>query len=389
MRDKFSDSEQRFCVRHLYQNFHVLYKGETLKNQLWAIARSSTIPEWEFNMEKMKSLSKDAYAYLEEIPPNQWCRAFFSDFPKCDILLNNNSEVFNKYILEARELPILSMLEMIRSQIMNRIHTKQEECVKKWSGNICPKIQKKVDKNAELSNTCYILPAGKGVFQVTDKEHQYIVDLMAKHYECRRWQLTGIPCNHAISCLRSERTKPEDVVSFCYSTEKYMEAYGFNIMPVRDKASWVKMNGPKVNPPINEKKVGRPRRCRRKQPHELEGGTKISKHGVQMHCSYCQGVNHNKKGCKKRKEDIKAGKQQASAAPSQQHGNEDFMPLQVMPEVLNSQTSILTNQPSYDQLQSTILSSLTREVRQCFANFPFYSFIKQFSQFQCTFCRTL
>ena len=251
------------------------------------------------------------------------------------------------------------------------------------------KIQKKVDKNVELSNTCYILPAGKGVFQVTDKEHQYIVDLMAKHYECRRWQLTGIPCNHAISCLRSERTKPEDVVSFYYSTEKYMEAYGFNIMPVRDKASWVKMNGPKVNPPIYEKKVGRPRRCRRKQPHELEGGTKISKHGVQMHCSYCQGVNHNKKGCKKRKEDIKAGKQQASAAPSEQHGNEDFMPLQVMPEVLNSQTSILTNQPSYDQLQNTILSSLTREVRQCFANFPFYSFIKQFSQFQCTFCRTL
>ncbi|XP_066159838.1 uncharacterized protein [Oryza sativa Japonica Group] len=220
---------------------------------------------------------------------------------------------------------------------MNRIHNKQEECVKKWSGNICPKIKKKVEKNAEIANTCYVLPAGKGVFQVTEKEHQYIVDIIAKHCECRRWQLTGIPCNHAISCLRSERIKPKDVVSFCYSTEKFMEAYGFNIMPVRDKTAWAKMNGVKVNPPVYEKKVGRPSRCRRKQPQELEGGTKIFKHGVQLHCSYCQGVNHNKKGCKKRKEDIKSGKQQASA-PSLQPVQEDVMPLQVMPDILNSQT---------------------------------------------------
>jgi hypothetical protein len=94
--DVFNDAEHRFCVRHLYQNFHVLYKGETLKNQLWAIARSSNVIEWNKNMEKMKALNVQAHEYLEEIPPNTWCRAFFSDFPKCDILLNNSCEVFNK-----------------------------------------------------------------------------------------------------------------------------------------------------------------------------------------------------------------------------------------------------------------------------------------------------
>jgi len=52
--------------------------------------------------------------------PNTWVRAYFSEFPKCDILLNNNCEVFNKYILEARELPILSMLERIKTQLMTR-----------------------------------------------------------------------------------------------------------------------------------------------------------------------------------------------------------------------------------------------------------------------------
>jgi hypothetical protein len=106
----FPNSEHRFCVRHLYLNFQGHFKGENLKNQLWACARASTVTRWNKEMEKMKVLNKDAYAWLEKMPPNTWVRAFFSEYPKCDILLNNTCEVFNKYILEARELPILSML---------------------------------------------------------------------------------------------------------------------------------------------------------------------------------------------------------------------------------------------------------------------------------------
>jgi hypothetical protein len=37
-----------------------------------------------------------AYEWVEELVPNTWIKAFFSDFPKCDMLLNNHSEVFNR-----------------------------------------------------------------------------------------------------------------------------------------------------------------------------------------------------------------------------------------------------------------------------------------------------
>jgi hypothetical protein len=46
-----------------------------------------------------------------------------------------------RYILDAREMPILSMLEKIRCQVMNRIYIKQQEA--KWTGTICPKVKKK------------------------------------------------------------------------------------------------------------------------------------------------------------------------------------------------------------------------------------------------------
>lgn len=57
-----------------------------------------------------------------------------------------------------------------------------------------------------------------------------------------------------------------------------------------------KMNGVEVHPPMYEKKVGRPKKSRKKAPVELERETKITKHGVTMHCSICMSADHNKKG---------------------------------------------------------------------------------------------
>lgn len=78
-------------------------------------------------------------------------------------------------------------------------------------------------------------------------------------------------------------------------------------MPCSDRANWEKMNGPQVLPPAYEKKVGKPKKTRRKHPTEVQGknGPKLTKHGVIIHCSYCHEPNHNKKGCPMRKKGIK------------------------------------------------------------------------------------
>ncbi|XP_024310338.1 uncharacterized protein LOC112268650, partial [Brachypodium distachyon] len=104
------------------QNFAKKWKGDVFKNKLWAIARSYTHADWMRNMEEIKLLDEAAHDYLEAIEPSAWYRAFFGEFPKSDILLNNNCEVFNKYILDARELPILSMLEKIKKQAHDKAY---------------------------------------------------------------------------------------------------------------------------------------------------------------------------------------------------------------------------------------------------------------------------
>jgi hypothetical protein len=61
MQTVFPDSEHRHCVRHIYQNYHKKHKGETLKNDLWAIERSTNIPSWQKHMDKLEADSPSAF----------------------------------------------------------------------------------------------------------------------------------------------------------------------------------------------------------------------------------------------------------------------------------------------------------------------------------------
>jgi hypothetical protein len=141
-----------------------------------------------------------------------------------------------RYILDVRELPILSMLERIKQKVMTRFYNKQNE-LKDFVGTICSKFRKKVSKFIDLANVCYVLPSRSGVFQDMDRDYQYIVDLIAKTCDCRKWNLSGIRCKHGISCLRHERIPPEAGVNQCYTIDSFNRAYGRNIMPCKDMTS--------------------------------------------------------------------------------------------------------------------------------------------------------
>jgi hypothetical protein len=85
-----------------------------LKELLWNATSSYTGVDFRYQMEEIKKVNPVAFDYLNKIDPSGWSRAWFSDYPKCDLLVNNTCECFNSYILKARDKPILTMLEMIR-----------------------------------------------------------------------------------------------------------------------------------------------------------------------------------------------------------------------------------------------------------------------------------
>jgi hypothetical protein len=271
-----------------------------LKNDLWAIAKSTNIPTWQRNLDKMKDDSEDAYNWVQELAPNTWVKAFFSDLSKCDMLLNNHSEVFNSYILQARELPVLSMLDNIFHKICNRMVTKDDES-DKWHGTICPKIKKEVEKATELAKACRVKVAAADLFHVWSGEYEreYNVDLKARTCDCNRWQLSGIPCHHAIACCRTMRKDPDQYVHSCYSIEAYKRAYAYKLVPPRARVFWEKQPGMQIHPPLYTKVMGRPKKNRKKTPEEVitkDGAKTLTRGGLTMHCSICGKADHNKKG---------------------------------------------------------------------------------------------
>lgn len=106
-------------------------------------------------MKEMKKMSPDAHKWLEGKPPSHWSKSHFSTQSKCDMLLNNLCESFNKFILNARDKPILTMMETIRTKLMQGIAIKSAKA-EKYVGPLCPNIQKKkLDKVILDSVKCW------------------------------------------------------------------------------------------------------------------------------------------------------------------------------------------------------------------------------------------
>jgi len=99
-------------------------------------------------MGELRNINPRAFNWSVAIPRESWCKHAFSMYPRCDVLMNNLSESFNSTILLARDKPIISMMEWIRSYIMSRFATLREK-VNAYSGVVMPKPQKGLDREIE------------------------------------------------------------------------------------------------------------------------------------------------------------------------------------------------------------------------------------------------
>ncbi|KAK8646817.1 hypothetical protein V6N13_120587 [Hibiscus sabdariffa] len=299
----FPHSQHRKCVRHLYSNFKNVagFKGKNLKDALWKAARSTYKKEFEDAMSELKTISPDAFNWLKEKDPSQWSKSHFRTLCKSDMLLNNFSECFNKLILDARDKPILTMMEMIRNYLMHKMAQKKE-VADKYIGTLCPKIQKKLDLAIEHSARCWPTRAGDQMYQVScGPSNQHAVDLKCFTCTCRKWDLTGIPCSHAVSCMVLENLKPESFVHSCYKIETQQLIYKSLIKPMRGPNQWVTdTTCEPVLPPKLRRPPGRPKTKRKREADEAPqtSTSRFTKRGVKMYCSKCGKSGHNKRTCK-------------------------------------------------------------------------------------------
>ena len=175
-------------------------------------------------MDELKNISEYAYNYLMNIDRGSWSRAWFNTAPKCDLLVNNLCECFNAYILNARDWPIISMLEMIRKKLMKKYQAKRDG-IRTMTSRLCPRIVVKLDEIGVVAGHCYNTYARENLYEMTHNNKQYVVNLLRRTCGCRQWDMTGISCAHAISAIWYFNANPEDYVDEWYTVEMYKKPY--------------------------------------------------------------------------------------------------------------------------------------------------------------------
>ncbi|XP_076927707.1 uncharacterized protein LOC143591367 [Bidens hawaiensis] len=260
------------------------------------------------------------FLWLSEIPAARWSRSHFSGRAN-DMLLNNLCESFNKQLVGARDKPIITCLEYIRDYMTMRIVT-----VKKMQatarGPLTPQATKAWDEIQTEASKLTVMMVDDVTYQVKSLRSQCVVNVGDRTCTCRRWDLTGMPCKHAVAALynmiENMYVGPlEKWVDEAYWLDSWKKVYNHQIRPIPGPDMWTPSKCPTIIiPPKHHTQIGRPKKNKKKALGEkkkvvaskkrkieevqelFSAGGRLTRLGHEKSCGRCGGYGHNIRTCR-------------------------------------------------------------------------------------------
>ncbi|KAM7260055.1 hypothetical protein ACFE04_015796 [Oxalis oulophora] len=299
----FDNSYHSYCVRHLAEKIIKDLKGQFsfearrfLVNDFYAAANAPKPEDFQRSAENIKGICPDAYNWVVQSEPEHWANAFFPG-ARYNLMSANIGKEFYSWVSEANELPITQMIDALRVRMMEFIYTRRVES-SQWLTKLTPSNEEKLQKEIlafhalQAVQSHQVLHLQDNLFEVSGETAE-TVHLDRWDCSCKGWQLTGLPCSHAIAVILYDSRDPYDFCAPYFTTESYRLTYAESIHPVPnvDKQLQGVSNevAVVVTPPPTKRPPGRPKA---KQAEALD----LFKR--QLQCSKCKGLGHNKKTCK-------------------------------------------------------------------------------------------
>ncbi|XP_071708993.1 uncharacterized protein [Rutidosis leptorrhynchoides] len=297
----------------IYPVAYALVEKEKYDSWLWFLdclgkdLGLDTRSNFTFISDRQKGLLQ-AVDRLYPCAEHRYCVKHLHGRAHSDVLLSNMCEVLNRWLVDARDKPIITCLEFVREYLMKRIVNVINR-MSKCQGPLTPAATKIFEGNQKDAHKLTVLWNGDGKYQVNGPHgEQVVVDIVNKVCACRRWELTGIPCKHVVvvlwnmSRVNDETVGPlESWVHRVHWLDTWKNTYNYKINPVNGIDMWRKSDVPtKLLPSIKEATTGRPKKNRKKGVDEkvdLIGKTKLSKKGTINRCGNCKEPGHNKRCC--------------------------------------------------------------------------------------------
>ncbi|XP_019161872.1 PREDICTED: uncharacterized protein LOC109158417 [Ipomoea nil] len=267
---------------------------------MWKCARSCTVPTFTAAMRELRDLDVKAWEWLNDKHPREWSRSHFSCTPQSDMLVNNISECFNSIILAVRGKPIIACLDGMRHLLMTRFFDSYHKA-KEWSSEICPRVLEKLQVNEKQAARYGGFQCGLHEFEIQGfYGDQQSVNLELRSCTCRRWDLTGLPCKHAICAIWMKHGEGHvyAYVNPCYTKARYLQIYEGLIHPMAGVSEWPVVDTAPPLPPVYKAKPGRPKKLRKSSTDEITNdGEHVARTWIKLHCSKCRQSGHNSRRC--------------------------------------------------------------------------------------------
>ncbi|PPS02487.1 hypothetical protein GOBAR_AA18177 [Gossypium barbadense] len=108
-------------------------------------------------------------------------------------------------------------------------------------------------KNPAHWSRCVPSHAGEDQYQVEyGPSSQHVVDLVQNSCSCRNWDLTSIPCMHALTVIHVKNEFPKTYVQTWYTKQTQIQIYSNFVSPVRGPKQWASLSNmlPILPPPL-------------------------------------------------------------------------------------------------------------------------------------------
>ncbi|RYR41607.1 hypothetical protein Ahy_A08g038014 [Arachis hypogaea] len=198
-----------------------------------------------------------------------------------------NVQISRAKAFRAKQIALVDINGTFREQVL----------IEKYKDDILPRIKLKLQKEIDASRWWFPVAAGISKFEVIRGRDKFVVDLLKKECTCRKFQMTGLPCPHAVSAINCAKDDIRKYVASCYTKAAYVACYTPMINPCNGHTMWERTTHPDVMPPPHRVPIGRPKKKRARGEGEEPQGPSTSRLGLQQKCSRCLKLGHNKRGC--------------------------------------------------------------------------------------------
>nr|CAN66712.1 hypothetical protein VITISV_041525 [Vitis vinifera] len=287
----FPHARHGVCTYHVGQNLKTKFKNPAIHKLFHDADHAYRISEFNFIFGQLEMIDPRAARYLMDIGVDRWARSY-STGKRYNIMTTGIVESLNAVLKNARDLPVLQLVEELRNLLQKWFVTRQQQAMSMsteltmWAdGELCSRYN--------MSATYLVEPINSKECNVNYAGISAQVNLDTRSCTCRQFDLDHIPCAHAIAACRFYNISCYTLCSKYFTTKALLSSYSECIYPTRNEIDWVVPNHIRdkvVLPPKTRRPTGRPRKVR--IPFGGEG-KRTSR------CSQCGQYGLNWKTCKR------------------------------------------------------------------------------------------